>query len=323
MVSNVLVKIDYTPRINWNKKLEPLQPLSAANEPTQNQFSAANSNGVPLAVFRAQSPSYIKPFPINNLAPRRSPFHFGPSSTTTALPGRTGFDSTSTSSGTDYDPDSAMEWTPTKPQPSFRPTQPLPNPFQPRPAQQANDTAKSPFYGTLPPAPIAPAHKLRNPPNQPTFQRASASKQKDFFSKMMRPVSPEPKEVVDGQSRPGRTNFELADPKLRLREEPADTGLEAMFDSVFSIRDEPAEVRTAMEERRNAVDEGGNRRKVVVKCLAALAVLFVAVGLKVLMDRRMGSSRNTWVQEGATATVVEEVITETVIQGGFTGTVGL
>jgi len=140
---------------------------------------------------------------------------------------------------------------------------------------------------------------------------------------MMRPVSPDPNELVSGQTRPGRTSFELADPKLRLREEPADTGLEAMFDSVFSIRDEPAEVRAAMEERRNAVDEGGNRWKVVVKCLAALAVLFVAVGLKNLMGRRVGSSRNTWVREGVTATVVEEVMTETVIQGGFTETVGL
>ncbi|EOD50092.1 hypothetical protein UCRNP2_3132 [Neofusicoccum parvum UCRNP2] len=126
----------------------------------------------------------------------------------------------------------------------------------------------SPFRGTLPPAPIGPAHKLRNPPNQPTFKKTPLAKQKDFFSKLMgsnaAPTNPNHYETASTADTEWRLNnmspqqlqkrrieMEFAEPKLRLQPpHPVDTGLESMFDTVFSIRDEPEEVQRQRAEER-------------------------------------------------------------------------
>lgn len=42
----------------------------------------------------------------------------------------------------------------------------------------------SPFRGKLPPAPISPAHYLRNPPRQPIFKKTPLSQQQDFWQQM-------------------------------------------------------------------------------------------------------------------------------------------
>lgn len=53
-----------------------------------------------------------------------------------------------------------------------------------RPPATASAGEKSPFTGRLPPAPISPAHRLRNPPPRPQFKPTPLSKQQDFFKQM-------------------------------------------------------------------------------------------------------------------------------------------
>lgn len=104
-------------------------------------------------------------------------------------------------------------------------------------------------------------------------------------------------QLVSSEPRPGRTNLELANPKFQLKGESADTGLEAMFDSVFSIRDEPAEVRVARQERGDLVGEEKDSWKVVMRSSAVLVILGVAVGLKALAHRGAFEG-DTGAQEG-------------------------
>ena len=63
---------------------------------------------------------------------------------------------------------------------------------------------------------------------------------------------------TEGQS-PAPRELELAPARLQLREDPVDTGLESLFNSVFSIRDEPKEVQEA-EARRERIEAEMRRR---------------------------------------------------------------
>lgn len=244
-------------------------------------------NSAQKQTFQTQSPAYVKPFPINNLAqPLRIPEE-PPSPTPSFSTRYTAFTTEATTRPYDEDEDT-MEWTPTRPsQTTYYDLRPRNNPIAQRQSQQlqqlmnSSRNEPSPFRGTLPPAPIAPAHKLRNPPNQPTFRKTPLTKQKDFFSKIMgstasattnaspvkrqgnriyyddgtsiaeTDVDPRFANMTPQQLQRHRIDMEFAEPKLNLPPPNAvDTGLEAMFDTVFSIRDEPEEVQRQRAEER-------------------------------------------------------------------------
>ncbi|KKY27394.1 hypothetical protein UCDDS831_g00796 [Diplodia seriata] len=290
--SSVVVKVDRTPLFPKKKEEEiPLveEPLDESPQKPNPLYNSARKQS-----FQTQSPAYVKPFPINNLAqPLRMPEE-PPSPTPSASTRYTAFTTEATTRPYDDDEDT-MEWTPTRPsQTTYYDLRPRNNPIAQRQTQQlqrlvnASKNEPSPFRGTLPPAPIGPAHKLRNPPNQPTFKKTPLTKQKDFFSKIMgstanaathnaSPIkrrgggsqfyddaattapSMAETEIIDPrfdnmtpqQLQRHRIDMEFGEPKLHLPPPNAvDTGLEALFDTVFSIRDEPEEVQRQRAEDR-------------------------------------------------------------------------
>lgn len=150
-----------------------------------------------------------------------------------------------------------MDWTPAKaafiPAPSMHLHQPTPTRPQP-----------SPFYGKLKPAPITPAQRLRNPPNQATFQKPFPKAQENFFNGMTKWSSrskPDDLRDEDIESEfgdedsvsvmdpvtPRRYNF--AESKLHNLVPPGSvyTGLESLFTGMFSLSDEPPEIRAARQ----------------------------------------------------------------------------
>lgn len=87
--------------------------------------------------------------------------------------------------------DESMDWSPSYSQHrAFAPT------LQPRNGQlfgQAPvDSTTSPFWYKVPPAPITPAHRLRNPPNQPRLRVSSQEVKENFFNNVTRrnPLEP-------------------------------------------------------------------------------------------------------------------------------------
>jgi len=80
-----------------------------------------------------------------------------------------------------------------------------------------------------------------------------------------------------------KREMQLGEAKFQLKEEPRDTGLEAMFDSVFSIKDDPAEVRaTEMQAKRQGEVEEKSRlwafgQMILVGCLP------IAIGATVVL----------------------------------------
>jgi len=82
-----------------------------------------------------------------------------------------------------------MEWTPTRPdQSQYRAFQPLSAdpPKNQLFGQTPTTTAEqsSVFWAKIPPAPVAPAHRLRNPPNQPRLRVASQEVKENFFKSL-------------------------------------------------------------------------------------------------------------------------------------------
>ena len=108
----------------------------------------------------------------------------------------------------------------------------------------------SPFYGKLPPAPISQEHRLRNPPNKPSFQKTSPEMQEKFF-----------------QSMTGRTkniaNASKSKPEPIMREQrlfterdrkDAETGLESWFSDFFTLGEVPQSVaRPAIQVPQDAI----------------------------------------------------------------------
>ncbi|EKG21298.1 hypothetical protein MPH_01290 [Macrophomina phaseolina MS6] len=280
--SSVVVKVDRAPLFPKKTQEEPL--VEPPLEESPQKPNPIYNNPSPSKIFQNQSPAYVKPFPINNLAqPLKMPDE-PPSPTPSYSTRYTAFTTEATTRRYDDDEDT-MEWTPTRPsQTTYYDLRPRNNPIAQRQTQQLQhllNTSKnepSPFRGTLPPAPIAPAHKLRNPPNQPTFKKTPLAKQKDFFSRIMgstaqaasvnhngntniNPNDPNKLSLDDDdddatamdpqQLARRRIEMEFAEPKFHLKpQDPIDTGLESMFDTVFRIQDEPEEVQRQRAEER-------------------------------------------------------------------------
>ena len=96
---------------------------------------------------------------------------------------------------------------------------------------------------------------------------------------------PKPEGIGFSSKANGRSKREmqLGEAKFQLKEKPKDTGLEAMFDSVFSIKDDPAEVRaTEMQAKRQGEVKEESRlwafgQMVLVGCLP------IAIGATVVL----------------------------------------
>ncbi|KAK0107163.1 hypothetical protein ONS95_003869 [Cadophora gregata] len=118
-----------------------------------------------------------------------------------------------------------MEWLPTVPQTSsFRVFTP---PSQPQTAQKFNESPvgdkASPFWYKVPPAPITPAHRLRNPPNKPTF--VSQQVKENFFTT---------KSSTSFSIHPERSRIDMKQQSLFVPEKPSPEGdlLSGMMGSI-------------------------------------------------------------------------------------------
>lgn len=137
-----------------------------------------------------------------------------------------------------------MDWTPSQ--------KPLP-PATPR-VTYFGHSQPSPFYGRLPPAPVSQAHKLRNPPNQPTFRKASTPQKQTAFKRPSAYLDQD--DISEAGSEITATTIDpseyaspgFAHPKFFPNSDYLkDTGLESIFSKTFSIAEEPHEVRVARE----------------------------------------------------------------------------
>ncbi|KAK7512015.1 Ima1 N-terminal domain-containing protein [Phyllosticta citriasiana] len=297
ILSSFMVKIDKTPRISL-KAPEPLLTPSEYSPEKQQPYSRPAT----ATSFQSQSAAYLKPFPVNRLAQplNLNAQNIDPPSPVSCKSHQTVTETDATTVRPEVDEDT-MEWTPTKPENHFftldsrtasLPVQQQSNRMSSL-LQNATTNERNPFRGTLPPAPLAPAHKLRNPPNQPIFQQTSAAKQRDFFARIMNrggkgldsPGTPAFRYENEGEE-PASREFELAPARLQLQEDAVDTGLESLFNSVFSIRDEPKEVQEA-EARRERVEAERRRREeeeddgVVFALLFAVPPIIIGVAFVV------------------------------------------
>ncbi|KAM3074740.1 hypothetical protein ACMFMG_008160 [Clarireedia jacksonii] len=119
-----------------------------------------------------------------------------------------------------------MDWAPTRPQQDFKPQHRALNPAlnpqykaQPFGSSSTTFNEPSPFHGKLPPAPITPAQRLRNPPNQARLTVSSEEKKQNFFNRMTRKNSNDLRDNI-GDSVQSKREMEIAPPKFFAPEHP-------------------------------------------------------------------------------------------------------
>lgn len=133
-----------------------------------------------------------------------------------------------------------MEWTP---QHKFQP----PVTYR-APQMKAVFNEPSPFHGVIPPAPVSWAQRLRNPPNQLAFHKASEEKKENFFSKKNKriisdaasDVSSVAPSVADSSILEEDSPVKFAPPRFFAPAERMETGLESLFGDAFSLGKEPS-----------------------------------------------------------------------------------
>lgn len=218
------MRVDYTPRVLFQDSPEPLISRRSQQDTSSIGHTHSYQPRRRRSLHNGQARAAIPPFHVSDLAP------------TPEQPLRPYRPLTPPS---DTDESEAMDWTPSqealRPAASYRDSKPTPAPVQP-----------SPFYGRLPPDQVSQNHRLRNPPNRPTFQRASSPKRNNFFTRM---VGNRNQDDVSGPDNEVTSQF--APPKFFPQSDyRADTGLESIFSTTFAIADEPAEIRTAREQEQ-------------------------------------------------------------------------
>ena len=255
-----------------------------------------NNDRTPNKNLRARSPAYPKPFPINNLAPRQqntatpiSSFPLSPISSVASVAS-----TLTTDSEEEPDDSNEMEWTPTRP--SFSTLQPMkplnsledrsttPGQFgQPRSLFQ-NHLSGGPFSGSNGLQSFQP-HRASSQwlfSNQSAFRDRAAGKWK----------LPPDNETNSGMTRDKsrrlarRTSnswMQLAESKLKLPETISDTGLEPLFETIFSIGDDPPEIKTKPEaaEDDNKTVAGDKIISRALLATVATSVIFGALGVAI------------------------------------------
>ena len=181
---------------------------------------------------------------------------------------------------TEDDGDVSMDWTPTYSLPPARVY------------RQANFNSQivqpNPFHGHLPPDIVSPAHRLRNPPNQPTFRSASArasvlKNQPVRTNPRNRSIRDDASEISEAPSlgMDDLSPMKFADPRFfpesDRREE---TGLENLFSNTFSIAEEPVEIRTAQRDKAQKHSRPYRYSMILVWILPLFLVMCLAAGYK-------------------------------------------
>lgn len=254
-----MIDIDQTPKVLFKEG-----PNSLLSQPQR----ATNPQGV--IRLNPQSPRPA-PFPIETLAVKPLPSYQAP---------------TPPESPFDKDGQEPMDWTPSQPQlaaPTNRQNEPSPPVKQPPP--------RAGFRGHLPPDIVSPAHRLRNPPNQPSFRAASEATKAAFMTGQSgsnadrgnagKLASEESPDEDDDDSSPTKSVFSVLSspgagagaassrrrgggggPDFRNpqffppgEQRQNETGLESLLQNAFSIG-EPAEVTNSRQRRRG---RGHNR----------------------------------------------------------------
>jgi len=122
-----------------------------------------------------------------------------------------------------------MDWSPsTQAQSQYRAFAPNPSVRRDNQlfGQAPIDPKPSPFWYKVPPAPITPAQRLRNPPNQPRLRVTSQEVKENFFNNSTRHPSP-PQNYSDSEENTLRTqkqNIEFAQQKFFPPAPPSEAG---------------------------------------------------------------------------------------------------
>ncbi|MCJ1379395.1 hypothetical protein MMC17_002496 [Xylographa soralifera] len=242
-ISYRTVQIDSTPKVIFQDSPLPLhsrKPVEIQAPSTTLSRTAASS--VPGS-FSHHDPSVISQFPVHRLASPSSPIYTSSCQPPTPPP---------------EDDVDEMDWTPAKntfePSRSVKVLKAVPLAVEP-----------SPFHGRLPLPPMSKARYLRNPPNQPTFRKTSAMQQQRFFGDFMSSVSAEKYDSDETETETEIGNHDTLDVKRstptvnRIKMDrpiffaqsdlEADTGLESLINGVFSLADDPLEIRAEQERQ--------------------------------------------------------------------------
>jgi hypothetical protein len=120
--------------------------------------------------------------------------------------------------------------------------------------QAPSGPESSPFWFKVPPAPITPARKLRNPPNQPLLSAPSEEVKQNFFNKMTSNMLPNQGSQAPRES--SRQDAVFAQPKFFPPDSLEDTtGLADAFGAAFSFDErEAAENERAAREKEQSQD---------------------------------------------------------------------
>lgn len=256
MISFRSVQIDLTPRVLFNDSPAPLipQPQDISDERAHDQSSQGQKR---LHGLKTRSAA----FSLSDFAPNHSHSQALPYNPPTPPSNEDEFEE--------------MDWTPSQQsltlQARYRATPP--KVIQP-----------SPFYGRLPPAPLSQAHKLRNPPNQPTFRQATLAQKQSFFSRGRTRLDTDDQSEASSEcfNSPGKSimKSEVSSPKFAeprffpQSDYDRDTGLESIFSTAFTIDEEPHELRVARELKQRSAD--GPSHEISLSKLQAISLVTLA-----------------------------------------------
>ena len=182
-----------------------------------------------------------------------------------------------------------MDWTPSQ-ETNFRPTDIYRS--MDSAVQQRERIQESPFYGRLPPNIVSQNHRLRNPPNQPTFRIASSKQKQAFFNPPDKRGRRDEDSDADSVAETTVTDFspmKFTSPKFFPQSDHhAETGLEDILARSFTIAEEPAEIRenqkmrrTVEDQRRLATIDSVNWTRMLLCCIVlGFCVLWAHTGYK-------------------------------------------
>lgn len=270
------IRIDYTPRVIF-QDLTPERLVASGTRPVPTGFDQGASSDLAQDL---NTHTYRTGFSINDFAPQTQPPIPAPAPYRPLTP------------PTDEEGDRDMDWTPSHatlpPAPLYRPTRPT--------AQQPQS---GPFHGHLPANVVSPAHRLRNPPNQPKFRSASMIKDQMRFKPLPKSMQDNASETsgIVSLSAADLSPMKIAEPRFfpdsDRREE---TGLENLFSNVFSIAEDPAEVRAAQQLRAHSPTPARSSRTSIIYqwCLPLILVLALAAALKYQPWQK--ALETTWMQ---------------------------
>ena len=286
IISFQSIRTDYNTRVLFQESPEPLIARRTQQSSSISEFNQAKGD-----LYTSPPKPSKRPFSINDLAPRvqQQPTPYQP---LTPPP--------------DENDDEAMDWTPSQ-ETSFRPTTIYRS--LDSAAQQAEQSQESPFHGRLPPNIVSQNHRLRNPPNPPTFRKASTKQKEAFFNIPNKQAGRD--EDSDAFSVAESTAADLSPMKFSSptffpqSDHHAETGLEDILARSFTIAEEPAEIREKqklgrkVEDRRRLVATGPvNWTRMLICCiLLGFCVLLVRTGYQPPNHQLWLRTAQGWISE--------------------------